>query len=344
MVQQILKTKKGKWAIALTVLSVVGTIALLSDGQTSSLSGTVILLAISGLLISSAVKDIKKTQPDQNNVDSPAPAQHIIESNGINLTVSAKTTTRYVTKLLADGEIISKLDLGWGANPSGGFGNWSVYEITGINQATGRKDIRKYDARDERGAIAEAKKGCLIEPYSVRLLPHDAPTEKQINYLLSWNASLPDGASKYDVSAMLSRLEDSYDTVYEKQTPDGNEYNYIRPLPSPSVDFARYADDMGLYFSSFVGAETLFNGVVRSLEMRDKIAFFAYCVLCSYHRWDIGNLLSSPYKDRLYEFADIVIQDDALVKSVAQRTPYDYKNIHKGTKIYKAVAEYFGIK
>jgi len=341
MVQQILKTKKGKWAIALAAVSVVGIIVLLSDGQTRSLSGAVILLAISGLLALSAIKDNGKAQTDQDSDDS---TQHVIETGGGKLTISTKTTECDVSYFLADGETISKLDLGWDANPSGGFGNWSVYEITGINQATGRKDTRKYDAKDEQSAISEAKSGGLVGPYSVRPIPHDAPTEKQINYLLSWNAALPAGASKYDVSAILSRLEDSCDVVYEKQVSETTERRFIRPLPGPSVDFARYADEMGLYFSSFVGADALFNGVVRSLEMRDRIAFFAYCALCAYHRFNIGNLLHTSYKDKLYEFADIAIQDEAIVKSIEQRTPYDYQNIHKGTKAYKAVAEYFGIK
>lgn len=334
MLKQILKTKRGKWALALLIIAVLGAIVLLSDGQTKSLPAALILVAISVLLSVSAAKGNKKKPAE--------PAPRTIEANGVKLTVSTKTSERDVEMFLAEGEMISLLDLGEGENPSGGYVNWSAYKVTGTGES-GKRKSKQYHAKTEAKALALAQKDGLLEPYEIHAVPHDSPTEKQINYLHSWNTMVPDGATRYDVSAILSRLEGSYDVVCEKQVA-GREEQYIRPLPGPSPEFAKYANEMGIHFSRFVGADSLFNAVVNSLDERDKVAFFAYCALCSYHRFDIGNLLTSQYKEKLYEFADMALQDAALLTSVAQREPSDYHSPHKGTKAYKAVAEFFGLK
>ena len=59
MMKQILKSKKGKWAVALVAVAVLGTIGSISKGSTEALAGAAILVAIAGLLVLSQIKKVK---------------------------------------------------------------------------------------------------------------------------------------------------------------------------------------------------------------------------------------------------------------------------------------------
>ena len=59
MIQQILKTKQGKWAIALASIAVVGAIGSISKGSTAALPGAAIFLVIAILLAVLVVKAIQ---------------------------------------------------------------------------------------------------------------------------------------------------------------------------------------------------------------------------------------------------------------------------------------------
>ena len=74
--------------------------------------------------------------------------------------------------------------------------------------ATGRKNKRRYEAKDEEKAIALAEANGLAGPFEVQVIPHNPPTDRQVDYLISFGATLPDGAARVDVSAMIGRLKD----------------------------------------------------------------------------------------------------------------------------------------
>lgn len=63
MFHQILKTTKGKWAVALVVIAVLGTIGSISNGTAEALPGSLILLAVAAVLVMSAIKAIKNPPP-----------------------------------------------------------------------------------------------------------------------------------------------------------------------------------------------------------------------------------------------------------------------------------------
>ena len=63
MFQKILKTKQGKWAVALAVIAVVGAISSISKGSTEALPGALVLLAIAAVLVLNAVKAILNPPP-----------------------------------------------------------------------------------------------------------------------------------------------------------------------------------------------------------------------------------------------------------------------------------------
>ena len=63
MIQQIIKTKQGKWAIALTIIAVLGAIGSISNGSTEALPGALIFLGIAAVLVMNAMKAIKNPPP-----------------------------------------------------------------------------------------------------------------------------------------------------------------------------------------------------------------------------------------------------------------------------------------
>lgn len=63
MIQQILKTKQGKWAVALVILAVLAAIGSISKGSTEALPGALIFLVIAAILVMGAVKAVKNPPP-----------------------------------------------------------------------------------------------------------------------------------------------------------------------------------------------------------------------------------------------------------------------------------------
>lgn len=63
MIQHILKTKRGKWAVVLTAIAVLGAIGSISKGSTEALPGALIFLVVAAVLVMSAVKAIKNPPP-----------------------------------------------------------------------------------------------------------------------------------------------------------------------------------------------------------------------------------------------------------------------------------------
>ena len=63
MVGQILKSKRGKWAVALTILAVIGAGSSISNGSTESLPGAAVILAIAAVLALPVIKAIKNPPP-----------------------------------------------------------------------------------------------------------------------------------------------------------------------------------------------------------------------------------------------------------------------------------------
>lgn len=236
--------------------------------------------------------------------------------------VAITTNVIGVESILEEGCNISKLNLGGYVSPSGGYMNWAIFDVVGTNPETGRKKARKYEAVDEAEALELAEKDGLLNPEIKGVIPHEPPTEKQIEYLKSWNVEVPEGACKSDISAILSRLVDSE-----------NE---------PKEDYAMFAHKMGIGFSKYIGAEALHNAVVFRLKDRDKAAFFAYCVQCNREGIEIGSMLDSPILEKLYAFGDKVADNESIMRSIVGRSPNDYLYPHKGSVAYKAVAEFFG--
>jgi len=162
--------------------------------------------------------------------------------------------------------------------------------------------------------------GCFLN-YEPRVLCE--PTERQLAYLKDLGVFIPDGITKDDASCMISRATGEDD------------------LESPSPELVALAAGLGVQFSAFVGASGLLRQIVGQIGERDRAALFGYAVRQSLQGSSLGNMLEDPAVGSLYDFADQVVADPALVRSLTGREPEDYIHPHKGTAIYKAAAARF---
>ena len=266
---------------------------------------------------------------------------HIDQKTELKITIETKEIDAEF--VLADGCDITKLYLDGYKCPSGGYLNWAIYKVVGKNQATGRRKTMQIEAKTEAAAIQIAEANGIIAPHEITAIPHELPTENQIQYLRSFKSTVPEGATKVDVSTILSRLADSHDFVSEKEISSNERLICIRPLPSPSEEFAKFADDVGVKFSRYIGQDALFGSTINHLDGTDRLEFYAYCILCYQKNSEVGDMRKSAYYDQIKTFAKETISNDAVVRSIFGRTPNDYLHPHKGTVAYKAVAEFFKI-
>lgn len=165
--------------------------------------------------------------------------------------------------------------------------------------------------------------GCFLNYEPSVLCP---PTEKQINYLKNLGVVIPDGITKEDASCMISRAtgEDS--------------------LESPSPEMVDLATGFNLEFSAFIGEFNLFSYIIKGTGKRNRAALYAYAVRQSMRGASFGNMLEDSELEMFYAFADQILEDSSLMKSLLDRNTDDYIKPYRGTSIYKAAATFFDTK
>lgn len=293
-------------------------------------------------------KNLASIDPKQDAAQNQAAGQGATQNQaaGVNFSISTERSSYYVETYLADNEEITMLSLDGYTSQSGGFVNYAMFDLVGMNSKTGRKNTRHYKAKDAVAAIKIAASEGLVGPYEISPAPFSEDQERMKYYtgkLKSYGANAPDGATIDDIAAIINRISASDDIVSEERITKDLLIRRVRPTPGPNEEFALYADAMGVEFSKFISKDSLFSETVFTLSGHEKAAFFAYCVLCSNSGEMVGDLRKSPTSNRLYEFADMASQNPTLMKSIADRNPHDYLYPHKGTNAYKAVAEFFRV-
>lgn len=203
----------------------------------------------------------------------------------------------------------------------GRFCNYSVYWVEGKDSETGRKKIKKVDAVSEDSAIRKAGAAGVVGPYSVKRESLEPPTDRQLSYAAKLGLDIPDGCTKDDVGSILSRHNDY----------DGE--------PDPDPGLVDFMEASGLCFSRFDCEAQLLQRAIFQFEAREKALLYAYAVSLS--RSGASRFLD-PRKDAAFpafeRFADQVAGDLSLVKSLEDRSLYDYQHPSARSKIYKAAA------
>ncbi len=104
-------------------------------------------------------------------------------------------------------------------SPSGGYVNFSRYEVRGLNSKTNRKNRFICEAISEEEAIkiAQCKKS-LSSPFEVSIIPHLKPPDYQLSYAEELGITVPDDACYYDVRALIARVRNHDEGIPDKQT------------------------------------------------------------------------------------------------------------------------------
>lgn len=123
-------------------------------------------------------------------------------------------------------------------SPSGGYVNYGRFQVIGKNPETNRKNKRIYEVKNEEEAQKCAEDAGLIGPFEICALPATPPTDSQLAYAKDLGATIPEGACKADVSAIISRITD------EDEAPT-------------SERLARKAHEYGVKFSRYHGQKAI---------------------------------------------------------------------------------------
>ncbi len=132
-------------------------------------------------------------------------------------------------------------------SPSGGYINYTVFQVVGINPKTNRKNKRVYEEITEEKAIAKAQEEGLIAPFVVSVLPAKEPSERQLAYAKELKIAIPEGACFEDVSALITRVID----------------NDERPA---DIKLAKVAHICGVRFSRYSSDILIRNAALKQLS------------------------------------------------------------------------------
>lgn len=146
-------------------------------------------------------------------------------------------------------------------SPSGGYINYTVFQVIGINPKTNRKNKRVYEEITEEKAIARAQEEGFVAPFDVSVLPAKEPSERQLAYAKDLKIVIPDGACFDDVSALITRVVE------------------LREEPA-DARVAKAAHLCGVKFSRYIDSYNLKSLCKYQLSKEDYSFFLEYSKKC----------------------------------------------------------------
>ena len=173
---------------------------------------------------------------------------------------------------------------------------WHVYNVRGVDQASGKKSKLKIIARDEAAAEKEASNRGVIPPYTFAEIDFDEPTDRQISYAEDLGIKILPGMNRKDISALVDKHNDN-DTT-------------------PTDGLMTFAYEHDIYFSPYIGEHALCISLFNELPVADKTAFFCYAVNQSLKGERLDNLDASAVRDVCYQFAEIYADNTGFQRSL----------------------------
>ena len=177
------------------------------------------------------------------------------------------------------------------------------YEIKGKGTDSGRKRTRIYSAENEDIArqLAEVD-GTTVE--ELIELPPDPPTERQLDYAKDLGIAIPVGATKNDVSDLISMK-------LEKDKPTTERHR----------EFARR---YGIEVSCHIGKRALFDRIQAALiapgREKELLSWFTYRVYRELINGNDTAPIEGPDNPIIQEIAGQLENDEAVIKSVRRYT------------------------
>lgn len=173
------------------------------------------------------------------------------------------------------------------------------YEIQGNGKDSGRKRTRVYSAANEDAArqLAEVD-GITVE--KIVELPPDMPTEPQLDYAKNLGIAIPAGATKTDISSLIS------------MKVDGD-----KPSTERHIGFAK---KYGIEVSRYTGKRALFDLIQAALIVpgreKELMSWFTYRVYRELVNGADVAPIEGPDAPLIQEIAVQLEGDEAVIKSV----------------------------
>ena len=190
--------------------------------------------------------------------------------------------------------------------------NYQLYQCKALYSQTNRKRTVNLEAFNEADAAEQLRQGGFCEPFDIKRMPFPEATEKQIDNIKTYiTKNIPDDICQYDASAMISRSCEN-DSV-------------------PHPDLLQYATEMKIHLSYYIGKRDLYDLIFNSLNIKDKTAFFVFCVYRFATDDRQANLNNSPHKNLFYEFATENISNEQFIKSMNKYEGHELRYFGKLT-------------
>lgn len=173
--------------------------------------------------------------------------------------------------------------------------NRTEYKIKAKFLQTNRIRTTTVFAKSEEAAIEKIKSEGFGDVSSIEPV-FWPPSDSQVAYALDLGAKVTPDMCKEDLSAIIS-------------------YRVDRDS-APNPDLIKFADSKDIIFSSYIGKKALYNLIFYKLNDLDAAAFFIFSVYRYYSNDRQGNLNLSRHKSKFYEFAELVVSNPSLIKSL----------------------------
>lgn len=183
--------------------------------------------------------------------------------------------------------------------------NYKLYRYSAVYLKTNRSRTRTIEAFSKEEARQKIKDLGYAEPTEFEQIPFDPPTESQIEACMAHGRKIPDKACKIDVSYIMDKDMNSDST--------------------PNPELLRYATEMRIPLSYYVGKRDLYDLIFKNLTGEDKIAFFVFCIYRFLSDDRCGNLNECIHKHAFYRFAQDHMDDDPFVKSMLRYSGSDLR-------------------
>lgn len=204
-------------------------------------------------------------------------------------------------------------------SPSGGYTNYAVFSVKGINSATNRKKTNKYKCKTEDEAIELAMQDGLVKIESVHPIPFSPPSDAQIQACDKYGHIIPPGACHEDVGAIMTK------EIYDEDD-------------SP-FDLMKCADFLGVRFSYFDSKQCLLH-LISDIDDNRTVAAFYYSVFLNRGDSFFSKCFLTLQNNKIcYDFADVVCNDNRVMASIRKSIP-SATELSYGTVAYKAASEF----
>lgn len=261
------------------------------------------------------------TEPSKTKTEAELMSRERIEKPEPVIEVNVTVTTKETQEKHKSVDMLSHLDFDKPVGELGRFLNYQKYKVAGTNEI-GKRSFKICSGVDSQQAVEKVAALGLLPPFEIEPIDYELPTERQLNFLRELGVFVPDDITKDDASYMISRAvgEDSEE--------------------SPTHAMVALANGLKTEFSAFIGAAGLLKSIIGQACDRDRAALYAYGVHQSMRGGSFENMLKDSNKTVFYAFADNVVKDPALMRSLNGRTAEDFVCPNRNTAIYKAVVAF----